>query len=826
MILLFLSVWAIVIALNEVLFAAQPFSLTTIAAAMPHTLMFSVVLSAAVYIAKKRIIDAVSKGRPIDKRFVAELTPEVGHQLNSMRRKLEAMDNDGTPGKKVKGKKKGRNFPSDMELVKANKEIAARNKEKFDRLHENTQAQMRQEQLRKQKEEAKAAARSKAAKQAKLDDSHQLSQEQAFDNEQNDRGSLVGDPNDFVKEAHAQMMEQAQSRIEAAQRRRKEHDLQIQRQNAPSMGENRARLAKEKELQKERREAQIKALGALSKEEKAAEEARRSSERALEQERAALAAKAEAAARMEAAAKAQAREMAKARAEAEAREKMEAEKRAMAKVKELAAAKARASTAAKAREQELRYKIEQEAKLKARQEEKARKEAQARKEAIDRSNQKLQEEAAKAQEQAKAQESEKKLSKVENTQNNDAKRQMDFEIVANQDKKAAPINVSESPKERVSGGIEYVDQIEIPKGGLDTSSLKPYQMPKRGAGLDTSALKKAKLNKSSSSSLSAQMAKLTNNSRATLSNATLSKTGLINKGKVSNVAQAKAMSTILNHDTNLDRGDVQTLELSKYQANVRARALSRAQGTKASEQEKNSALVSRPDKAKSVKQAQAQAQNGPQGPQGPASSQGAKAPQGPQAMPVQDGAQGNTMSQAKSPNMGGPANGVAMRRSAATQNSAHNEDNKAQAAQSALGAKGPIGLGTTIEGLPQNYIGSQAAPVRQVVTTSNKVQARPQGNNLPKTVPSNPLGNIQTAPVMRARSNISAQSRDNLFSNAMGDKMVSPTDNDMQSKTDLIHAQANANAYMKMQTQTAPLARKNKQGRVRPSQMLESNEVV
>lgn len=88
MILLFFSVWAIAIALNEVLFAAQPFTINSIVSALPHTLVFSALLSAAVYLAKTKIMDAIHKGRPIDKKFVAEITPEVGHELNKMRQKI------------------------------------------------------------------------------------------------------------------------------------------------------------------------------------------------------------------------------------------------------------------------------------------------------------------------------------------------------------------------------------------------------------------------------------------------------------------------------------------------------------------------------------------------------------------------------------------------------------------------------------------------------------------------------------------------------------------------------------------------------------------
>lgn len=815
MILLFLSVWAIVIALNEVLFAAQPFSMTSIAAAMPHTLMFSVVLSAAVYIAKKRIIDAVHKGRPIDKRFVAELTPEVGHQLNTMRRKLEAMDGDSTPGNKVKGKQKGRHFPSDSELAKANKDKNRRNKEKFDRLHENAQASLRSEQLRKQKEEAKAQARSKAVKQATREDLFEQKTNSASAEKHNDQSLVVGDPNDFVKEAHAQMMEQAQSRIEAAQRKRKEHELEVQRQNAPRLDENRARLAKEKELQKERREAQIKALGALSQEEKAAEDARRAYEaqmRAQEQEKAAAAARAEALARAEAAAraeaeaKAKAREMAKARAESEARDKMEAEQRAMAKVRELAAAKARASAAAKAREHEMRMKIEQEAKLKAAQEEKARKEAAAR------SQQKLQEEAL------------KKASKVEVAASNKASHQMELEIANEQNKKKNHVELAAAEKKAEAGGIDYVDQIEIPKGGLDTSSLKPYQMPKRGAGLDTSALKKAKFSRGANGAVTPAISKLAS-SRATLSNATLTKSGMTNKTNVSHQTQAKAMSAVLNNDTNLERGDVQTLELSNYQANARARALSRAQSNKASAQAMAQANANNKGHAQNSADNEPTKHNGSALGSANRRTAGAQAPSHGQSRGM-GAAQGAAHGAAKAMGQG-----------------------QAQAnAKNALGAKGPIGIGTTVTGMPHNYIGSQNAPVRQVVTTSNKVQARPQGDNLPKTAPSNPLSNIQTAPIIKARGSVAAQNRDNLFAGAVNDPSGAPVGTTMNapmaqvvntpmdipqgdsssapSKTDLIHAQANANAYMKMQTQTAPLTRKNKHNRTRPSQMLQSNEVV
>lgn len=94
MILLFFSVWAIAIALNEILFSANPFTVHSIISAIPQTLIFSSMLSAAVYLAKNKIMEALHKGRPIDKKFVAEITPEVGHELNKMRQEVADYEQD------------------------------------------------------------------------------------------------------------------------------------------------------------------------------------------------------------------------------------------------------------------------------------------------------------------------------------------------------------------------------------------------------------------------------------------------------------------------------------------------------------------------------------------------------------------------------------------------------------------------------------------------------------------------------------------------------------------------------------------------------------
>ena len=728
MVLLFLSVWAIVIALNEVLFAAQPFSMTSIAAAMPHTLMFSVVLSAAVYIAKKRIVDAVNKGRTIDKRFVAELTPEVGHQLNSMRRKLEAMDGgkSKTVGKKVKGKKKGRNFPSDSELSSSNQDVLKRNQESFDRIYEN---KVRNEQLKEHKEKAKvqARARMKAAKQA---------QEQIHDDSDyelisggiastltqgRNKTGVVDDPNDFVKEAHAQMMEQAQVRMDAAKRQRTEHDLQEQRKSSPSMEESRARLAKEKELQKERREAQINALGELSQQERAAGEARRNRKaqmRAQEQEKAAAKARAEAQMRAEAQAKAQAKAAAAARAEAVAKEKAEQERRAMAKVRELAAAKERAAAAARERQE---------------------KEAQEHKAAIARSRERMQAQAMAA----------AAVNNVEVVTPVKDQHHMELEILQEQAKNVQSVNLEEPKKVKYNQEIDFIDQIEIPKGGLDTSSLKPYQMPKRGAGLDTSALKKVTLPPQSAKNRQLSPAqgvvggaggKMLNNRGTTLSNANLNQGQGKGGKKLSAQESHAAMNTALHNDDALERGQANTMEFANYQANARARALSRAQAPKAQAATKASQLPS--------------AHNAT------------------------------------------PNKAMAMRKGKGAQ--------QANAKQ-ALGAKGPIGLGTTMEGMPSAYV-PPAAP------------AKGQGSSRPSAIP---LEGADVAPMADKASQVLPN--DNLRAlKRAGEIEV----NAMPRPTDLMHAQENANTYMKMQSQSAPHAQHHKAHRSRPSQLLQSNEVV
>ena len=304
MILLFLSVWAIIIALNEVLFAAQPFSMISIAAALPHTLMFSVVLSAAVYVAKKKILDAIDKGQPIDKRFVADLTPEVGHELNAMRKKLSRMDEQQLRGQSAraqalarararsraqgrKGNKKGKLTPQEIE--QANRERLAQNRDTYGHLYQTAQAKLRQDELKKQRARQKAHAKAVQSKEARARAALKSGQvavaaarkaAQAQDSGSSFLSGIFGhnDPNDFVKQAHAQHLEQSQARAQSQQGKikAKVDKLAAAQKTAPSAPPSAAATAAQKRAQEEqaraRRQAKIEALGAISSEDKIRQE--------------------------------------------------------------------------------------------------------------------------------------------------------------------------------------------------------------------------------------------------------------------------------------------------------------------------------------------------------------------------------------------------------------------------------------------------------------------------------------------------------------------------------------------------------------------------
>ena len=113
---------------------------------------------------------------------------------------------------------------------------------------------------------------------------------------------------------------------------------------------------------------------------------------------------------------------------------------------------------------------------------------------------------------------------------------------------------------------------------------------------------------------------------------------------------------------------------------------------------------------------------------------------------------------------------------------------------------------------------------RKVVTTGSNVMATPSRDTMPKVHSQDPMSKIQTAPVMKSRQNVSAQKRDNLLKpevQFVNNGAPGMQGNQVSATTDLIHAKANANTYMKMQSQMG-----GRRARTRPSDMLKSNEVV
>ncbi len=800
-----MSVWAIVIALNEVLFAAQPFTLTSIASAMPHTLIFSVILSAAVYLAKRKIIDAVEKGRPIDKKFVAELTPQVGHELNSMRRKIEAMDKKQGKGRHPNNGRKTRNFPSDSELAESNKQMLKSNRETYERLYKNAEAEVRKEQKKEEKARAKANAKAQkeaekeakaAEKEAKAAEKEAKAAQKKAEKEARAQAALaegadavkkkgwfghrksesVGDPNDFMKEAHAQMLEQQQKRTEEALRRKREEKLAATAPSRSDLQDRKAQIAREKELQKERREAQLAALGDTYQEDKAVFEAQ-----AKEQ--------AEQAARETARKREKAAAAAAAKAAEEANAKAEAERRAKAlkKAREdaIARAKARAKVIAQAAASQNKPNIQPQVTGRnvrgAAQQRTApntaniyQSEASARQPRQNKITP-VQYGSISKQAPAAAPNSSGMGGYAANTSTNDG-----LAYLMNEARNA-------SSKAEDKPGNDYYDNVQIPSNVVDTSSLKKTNPPKRGAGLDTSALKRATLpgaNRNNEASFNGGFLK----SEATRSNASMSSRPMQGTASRPNAAQAgAAMRATLQNDTTLERGKANTQEFASYQANARERALARAQVPKSAKQTLNPATSNR------------------------------------------------------------PAAPAAVSSSVRLQQTAARSQNR-QAADARR--RGPIGIGTTVA--PSNYagnlgagvqnIGSDAAVARRVVTTSNTVQAGPPRDTMPKVMPSDPLSNIQTAPVMRGRGSVSAQKRDNLLkpevkfvdestaSSAASQVIDADAPSTNLTGTDKIHAKANAATYQQMQKsapKSSPLAQSEaKRKRVRPSDKLRADESV
>lgn len=815
MVLLFLSVWAIIIALNEVLFAAQPFSLISIAAALPHTLMFSVVLSAAVYVAKKKIIDAIDKGQPIDKRFVADLTPEVGHELNAMRKKLAHMDPKQAREYKAKvvaaararararaRSGVGKQHPNLNELEQQNRARLAQNRTTYGHLYQTAQTKLRQDELKKQKAQQKAHA--KATRAARKKDALKEARAQAAiksgkvaaATQHKNAGSFLSsmfggtDPNDFVKEAHAQLLQQAEARAEARHDHIKHRlDKLTPKGAAPSQASAAsasasAKAAADKRAQEEqaraRRQAQIEALGAISSEDKAKQEQELQDKLKERKAKEAAAAKAK---------------QAKAQQEQEQLKKLKHSLDPNASKAEIKA------QTQKIKEQGAKAAAEKAAADQAAAEKAAAEKAAAEKAAAEK---KASEQAAAAQAAEKAAAARKATAGAAAQQADTAafmqgaasalqagaKNVKDLERLQAQAHTMQEQQAAQAQEQGAKpAAMGYMDQLIIPKSNnVDTSGLKKHQGPKRGAGLDTSALKRAvpvgdsgptAFNPPQLTTGAVQGAGVSSSGGARLlnSNSTRSTLGVGPTGGsagagLPNAQMAgAAFGTTLQNDATIERGKAQSLDFASYQANARERALGRAQAPKATAQAQHIAAATH----RSV-----------------------------------TGLNLNTQTQAQSHSA--PAGGKL----------------------TAPGNRAAFNAQMQRPGLASTHMGEQG-PIRQVVAGTKPVVG-PARDTLPKVLPSPGIESIQSAPKLRSKRVINAQKRDQMFKRELTFVDEAPSQAHMDAlaaQTDKLHAQDHADAYSKVQSQTTarlPAAASNapqhKRARARPSDKLRADEQV
>lgn len=803
MILLFLSVWAIIIALNEVLFAAQPFSMISIAAALPHTLMFSVVLSAAVYVAKKKILDAIDKGQPIDKRFVADLTPEVGHELNAMRKQLSRMDEQQLRGQSAraqalarararsraqgrKGNKKGKLTPQEIE--RANRERLAQNRDTYGHLYQTAQAKLRQDELKKQRARQKAHAKAVQSKEARARAALKSGQvavaaarkaAPAQDSGSSFLSGLFGhnDPNDFVKQAHAQHLEQSQERAQSQQSKikAKVDKLAAAQKTAPSAPPSAAQKRAQEEQARARRQAKIEALGAISSEDKIRQEQELKERKAKE----AAAAKAKQAKAVQEQAQLQQLKQSldpnASRAEVKAQTQKIKEQGSAAKAAAEKAAAEKRAAEQKAAEQKVAA-------------EKAAQQAAAQKAA--------QQAAAQKAAQSKAQREADTAAFMQGANaavQQSAKRVSDLERLQAQAQHMQSAGAQGAAKGQAAS-VGYMDQLIIPKSdNVDASGLKKHQGPKRGAGLDTSALKRVgEIQDSSPSTFnppqlvkeSVQGSGVSSAGGARFLNSNSTRSAMKVEGSSSGAAAAPnakmagaAFGTTLQNDATIERGKANTLDFASYQANARERALGRAQTPKATAQAQHIAAATN----RSV-----------------------------------TGMNLNTQTQA-------PAGGKL----------------------TAPGNRAAFKAQMQRPGLASTHLGDNG-PLRQVVAGTKPVVG-PARDTLPKVLPSPGIESIQTAPKLRAKRVINAtnnakndehfqkvQKRDDMYKRELNFVDEAPSKEKMEAlaaQTDKLHAQDHADAYSKVQSETTAKLQGHsehhfKRARARPSDKLRADEQV
>lgn len=786
MILLFLSVWAIIIALNEVLFAAQPFSMQSIASALPHTLMFSVVLSAAVFVAKKKILDAIDKGQPIDKRFVADLTPEVGHELNAMRKQIARMDQAQVRNQnaravamaRARARARARSSPDELgEIAATNRERLKQNRATYNHLYQSAQNRRRQEELKKQKERMKAYAKAHAKAQAQAARAEKKKEARARAALKSGKAALqnapLGDPNDFVQKAHAQM-------LKAQERAQPQPKLKPQsKPNTPVTPVSAAQKRAQEEQARARRQAQIEALGAISSEDKAKLQSKQEQELKERKAKEAAAAKAKQAQAQQA--QAQHEQLKKsldpnaARAEVKAQTQkikeqgLSAQKAAEKVAAEQATAEKAAAEKAVAEKKAAERKAAQQkaAEQKAAAEKKAAEQKAVQQSAQDGAARTAAETVAFLQEAKAATGGTKNVAALEKLQ----AQAHDMTEVQGQAKGPA-----------AGAGVGFMDQLIIPKtDNVDVSGLKGHQRPKHGAGLDTSALKRVpgapstgpvpfnppQLVKESGAGVSSVGGARFLSSSTTRSAMSVGTSQGNATAGIPNARMAgAAFGTTLQNDATIERGKANTLDFASYQANARERALGRAQAPKATAQAQYVAAATN----RSV-----------------------------------TGLNMNTQTQK-------PAGGKL----------------------TAPGNRAAFNAQMQRPGLASTHMGEQG-PIRQVVAGTKPVVG-PARDTLPKVLPSPGIESIQSAPKLRSKRIINAQKRDHMFKRELTFVDEAPSQAHMDAlaaQTDKLHAQDHADAYSKVQSQTtaqlpvaASSAPQHKRARARPSDKLRADEQV
>lgn len=808
MILLFVVVWAIVIALNEVLFSAQPFTLTSLADAMPSTLMLSVFLSAAVYLAKKKIIDALKKGQPIDKRFVAELTPQVGHELNNMRRQMEGNEGeDPNAGiepnaanihrTRAPNRRKFNPYTAAIEAASAPRNKARR--DAYKRAYENTiedvnltKAQEGLAALDALGEADRKAKESQAIEGAAVPTTSRKSSKNGISNSSSLSSNSVSSK--VSLDASSLDTKSYSSKVGAINSDTNNNNKTPFKNSAfSSLAERQA----QKEQSKQRRQEQIDVLSAVSQEDKAKAVAQ--SKQALAKNKVGNQSKLEdkGAANVLGNATSADKDIGNALSASNASGVALNENKGASEDKKSSASSRSNVISAEGKQEKDGAAIYQS-------------------KASSKQNSKVVRETRSATGQAA-----KKARSVSNGAffADQVAQQQHLASLQQEAQEQVPLSAlksRDSSKQQAKSFFHRNNALVPTHTKLDTSALQRSRQPKQGAGLDTSALKRATLSPSAQADMKhainpfippmysesvntlgagafnvgGRMLNTSAQEHFGAGKSMLLRTGDVGvnapqqgSSNISPWASAAAMSTTMNNDTSMIRGHVQRLNLADFQANARARALARAQAPKANI---GSVATSRLSPSALTRRNRRKDLNSNTVMQGSRGAIGAR----------------------NSWNIGTLGHG-----------GADNNNGELDKQNSRLIGASTLGLNNARTALPRETIPSEQAPVRQVVTTSLKPQVGPHSDHIPKVRPSDVIADLQLSPKIRARSRVTnlRRNRDHLLQRgpnfinaaattaatgsvgAMSSEPMTSSNAATNAQTDKIHAHRNVGTYDRMQ---------------------------